>query len=240
MEKIKEFLKINKGSGSGYGYGSGSGSGSGDGSGDGYGLGSGLGSGSGDGSGLGDGSGDGSGSGSGSGDGSGLGSGSGYGYGSGLGDRDGDISIYNNQKVYQIDGISTIIAKVKGNIAYGFILQSDFTLTKCFIVKENNQFAHGAALRDAFESLQEKIYNNFSIEERIVKFKEVFTDFAKKYPAQMFYSWHNVLTGSCKMGRLSFIRDKEININKDQFTVYEFIELTKNHYNGNNIKALLD
>ena len=106
------------------------------------------------------------GSGDGSGDGSGYGSGDGYGYGSGYGSGDvsGDGSGYgdgiksiNGNSIYVVDNIPTIITNVKGNIAEGFILQSDLSLTPCFIAKENNQFSHGNTLHEAFESLREKL-----------------------------------------------------------------------------------
>ena len=41
------------------------------------------------------------------------------------------------------------------------------------------------------------------------------------------------------MGRESFAKDHNINIQTDTFTIYEFIELTKDSYNGENIKLLL-
>jgi len=190
---------------------------------------------------IGDGYGDGSGDGYGSGDGSGNGSGDGSGNGSGDGYGNGyGVTKFNGNEVFQIDGISTIITNIKNNIAIGFILQLDFTLTPCYIVKENNLFSHGSTLKEAFNSLQEKLYNNCPLEERIVKFKEEFRDFSLKYTAEKFFVWHNILTGSCKMGRMSFAKDKNINIETDTLTVYEFIDLTKDQYNGVKIKALLD
>ena len=235
-DRIKQFLNIGygdgSGSGSGYGFGDGSGSGSGYGFGDGYGLGDGYGSGYG----SGDGSGDGSGSGSGSGDGSGSGSGDGYGYGSGSGSG---VKSINGNSIYVVDNIPTIITNVKGNIAKGFILHSDLSLTPCFIVKENNQFSHGNTLHEAFESLQEKLYDDSTEEERIDKFKEHFSDFSKKYSAKDLFIWHHILTGSCKFGREIFCKDRNIDINKDEFTIYEFIDLTKDSYMGEIIKKLL-
>ena len=236
MEKIiNDFLNIyqlfknnsgsGSGSGNGYGSGSGYGFGFGDGSGDDFGNGYGFGFGDGSGDGYGFGFGDGSGSGSGD--------------GSGDGDGGTDIIIYNNQIVYNIDTVPTIIEHVRNNIAAGYILQNDFTLTKCFIVKENNYFSHGSTLKEAYKSLFKKLNNNYTIEEKIIKFKNEFKDFSKKYPAKSFFVWHNVLTNSCKLGRLSFVKDKNINLEKDFFTVYEFIELTKNLYNGENIMKLL-
>ena len=230
-DRIKQFLNI--GSGSGSGYGSGSGSGDCDGYGSGYGDGDGDGYGSGDC----DGSGSGSGSGSGYGSGSGSGYGYGYGYGSGSGDGYGVKSI-NGNPIYVVDNIPTIITNVKGNIAKGFILHSDLSLTPCFIVKENNQFSHGNTLHEAFESLQEKLYDDSTEEERIDKFKEHFSDFSKKYSAKDLFIWHHVLTGSCKAGREAFCKDKGIDVNNDRFTVYEFIELTKNSYGGDIIRRL--
>ena len=208
-DRIKQFLSI--GSGYGYGYGSGSGYGYGDGSGSGYD------------------SGDGYGSGYGSGDGDGDGSGSGSGYG---------IKSINGNSIYVVDNIPTIITNVKGNIAKGFILQSVLSLTPCFIAKENNQISHGNTLHEAFESLREKLYDDSTEEERILKFKEHFSDFSRKYSAKDLFIWHHVLTGSCKAGREAFCKDKGIDVDNDRFTVYEFIELTKNSYGGEIIRKL--
>ena len=210
-DRIKQFLNI--GYGCGYGYGSGCGYG--DGSGDGCGSGCGYGCGYGSGYGCGYGSGD----------------GCGYGYGSG-------VKSINGNPIYVVDNIPTIITNVKGNIAKGFILHSDLSLTPCFIVKENNQFSHGNTLHEAFESLQEKLYDDSTEEERILKFKEHFSDFSKKYSAKDLFIWHHVLTGSCKAGREAFCMDKGIDVDNDRFTVYEFIELTKNSYGGDIIRRL--
>ena len=225
MEKIKEFLNIDFGSG----YGSGDGSGSGYGSGDGYGYGSGYGSGYGDGSGYGSGYGDGSGDGSGSGSGSGDGSGYGSGYGS-------MIKMFFNYNVYMIDGIQTIIKSVRNNVAKGFILQSDLTLTPCYIIKQNNIFAHGETLHDAMRSLQEKLFENLSEEERIEEFVKCHEK-DKMYSNKDFFEWHNKLTGSCLAGRNAFVKDHCIDIDGES-TVDEFIKLTENSYGGNIIKKL--
>ena len=228
-DKIKQFLNT------GYGYGSGFG----DGSGDGSGFGDGSGYGSGDGSGFGDGSGYGDGYGYGYGYGDGSGDGYGYGYGDGSGDGYGyGVKSVNGNTIYIVDNIPTIITNVKGNIAKGFIFQSDLSLTPCFIVKGNNQFSHGSTLHEAFESLQEKLYDDSTEEERIDKFKENFSDFSKKYSAKELFVWHHILTGSCKAGRESFCRDKGIDVDNDKFTVYEFIELTRNSYGGEVIRKL--
>ena len=168
-----------------------------------------------------------------------LGVDSGSDSGSGSGDGYGLASI-NGKKIYKIDSVPTIIASIKGNIAKGFILASDLTLSPCFVVKEGNKFAHGVTLHESFNSLQEKLYENSSEEERLSKFKEHFPDFGKKYSAKELFIWHHVLTGSCAEGRKAFARSHNIEIEADSFTIYEFIELAKNSYNGGVIKKLLN
>ena len=151
MEKIKEFLEVpavktyGYGDSSSYCYYSG------------YGCGSGSGCDSGEGLGFG----------SGSSCGSGYGSSYGFGYGYG----DGDIlyfgiSEYNNLKVYIIDDIPTIITSVHNNTAKGYIVNNDLTLTKCYIAKGNNKFAHEDTLKKAVEDLHNKIF----AESRVISF----------------------------------------------------------------------
>lgn len=146
-ERIKAFLDVSAGSGFGAGSGAGSGNGSGNGSdfytgfGDDFGFGFGFG------------------------DGAGVGAGNSYGYGyDGAGDCAGDgsgdgsgIPEFNGRKVYQIDGVATLIDSVSGNFAKGKILNSDFTLTPCYISKVEGCFAHGETLAKAEKTAEKKI-----------------------------------------------------------------------------------
>lgn len=223
------------GSGSGKGHGSGYGSGHGSGSGYGYGKGSGYGKGYG--CGWGDGSGYGSGDGSGYGDGLGAGSGSGYGSGDGYGFRNAPgIGMFNNQQVRSIDNTPTIITSLKGNIAKGFILNSDFTLSPCFVVKHNSVFAHGETLHEAQQALERKLFDGMEVEEKIEMFLKEFEP-NKKYKGSVFFDWHNKLTGSCEMGRKSFVRDNSLSLD-GEYTVDEFIAITENSYGSEIIKQL--
>lgn len=194
----------------------------------------------------------GSGEGNGYGNGDGYGDGYGYGYGDGHGDGhgyghgDGDKNFYsdsgiksiNGDKVYNIDGINTIIKSIKRNIAKGFILRNDLTLVPCYVVKNDYFFAHGDTIETALKSLQEKTDLNLPIPQRIINFKNQFRDFNVKIKAQVLYDWHFKLTGSCKTGRDTFCINNNINIEKDKFTVNEFIALTKDSYKGEIIKLL--
>lgn len=214
--KIKNFLNLSYGYGYGYG----------DGYGYGYGYGHGYGDGSG--SGFGDGSGFGSGDGYGSGFGDGDGSGDGYGFG---------VKEVNGDTVYIVDDVPTIIKSVRDNIAQGFILQRDLTLKPCYIVKEQNMFAHGDTLHDAFTALQEKLYDDSTEEERIEAFRKKFPEYDTLYPNRDIFAYHHVLTGSCRMGRESFCKDKGIDLDGST-TVREFFELTKDSYGGDVICKL--
>ena len=232
QEKIKVFLSIDTGYGDGYG--SGSGSGYGDGYGDGYGSGSGSGDGSG--SGSGDGSGDGYGYGDGYGSGSGSGSGDGYGSGSGYGDG---IEKFNGMQVHLIDKVQTIITAVHDNVAKGFLLQSDLSLTPCYVVKGNNCFSHGATLREAMTALTDKMFDGMPEEERIVEFVKAHPDKDKAYPNQDLFEWHHRLTGSCMAGRNAFVKDKGLTMDGET-TVTDFIKLTENAYGGSTIRKLAE
>ena len=232
MEKIEKWLRDNP---EGYGYGSGYGSGSGYGCGDGYGCGSGYG----DGYGCGYGSGYGSGSGYGCGDGDGYGFGYGSGSGYGCGDGDGygyGIGTFNGQKVYMVDGIQTIIKRAHGAYADGYILNDDLSLTPCFIAKGHGYFAHGNTGEEAREALTAKIFENMDSEEAIESFMDKFKP-GEKYPGTEFFEWHHYLTGSCLMGRESFVRNHNLDVNA-MYTVDEFIALCENDYGSEIIKEL--
>ena len=210
MEKVSE-KDIEQFLAIGYGYGYGYGSGSGYGSGYGYGYGSGSGYGSGD--------------------------GSGYGSGDGSGDGSG-IKVLNGQKVYKVDGINTIFESIHGTYAKGFILKSDLTLEPTFIVKCGDYFAHGATLREALDEAAEKYEQYMPVEERIEHFIKEFPDKNAKIPAKKLFNWHHILTGSCKQGRLSFCEAHDIDLERDEFTMDEFIELTENSYGSDVIRKL--
>lgn len=232
MEKIKgldEFLKIdsNDGSGRSCGYG--------------YVTGDGLGNNASDGWSSMHGSGTGFSSSSGYSDDSGYGSGDSYGCGcddeSGYGYGSSDnLSVFNHNKVYKIDYVPTIITSIKGKVAKGFILNGDFSLDKCFVVKDSNLFAHGRTLREALQSLNEKKWENLDTNEVIAEFCKYFEK-GKSYKGSEFFKWHHYLTGSCLQGRETFVKNHNLNLD-DEFTVDEFIELTENDYGGEIINQL--
>lgn len=153
--------------------------------------------------------------------------GSGYGFG---------IASFCGQKVYNIDTIATIIQSVHGNYAKGFILNSDFTLKKTYIAKGFGWFAHGSTLREAHEYLEYKIETYMSIEEKQDEFKRKFNK-NDSYSGEEFFEWHHLLTGSCLLGRETFVKAKGLDL-KAKYTVNEFLKIVEGAYGWDSIEGL--
>ena len=231
----------------------------------GYGCGSGKGTDCGSGYGGGDGNGDGRGCSSGyshyysfayicgNGNGSGYGYGYGYGSGNGSGNGNGDcnesvegsgvsvmnIKTFNGHIIDYIDGVLTIITNIHNNVASGFIIGFDMTLIPCYVAKAGNSFAHGKTLKDAVKDAEAKEMGEMPIEERIEKFIEVFGSLDSEHTGKEFYDWHNILTGSCRMGRDKFCKENGIDLTK-KYSVKYFLNITKNSYGGDIIKRIIN
>lgn len=165
---------------------------------------------------------------------------SGYGFGSGSCNGDGDdytIAYINGDRIYYIDGLPTVITSVRDNVAMGVIFNKDFTFTPCYIVKENGEFAHGSTLHEASLSLQEKLYDDSTDEERLEAFKRKFPEYDTPYSNADLYVYHHVLTGSCRLGRDNFREQHGLTM-EGTMTVREFVELTKGEYGGDIVKRL--
>lgn len=162
-----------------------------------------------------------------------------YSWGFGYGNRDeADIKYLNGKKIYQVDGVPTIIESVHGNYAKGRVLNSDFTTEECFIAKYENYFAHGQTLKEAQSDAKSKYEQNIPIEERIARFNKEYPNRNVKVPASDLFRWHNLLTGSCLFGRKQFCEEHNIDYENGEYTVNEFIEITKNAYGSFVIKQL--
>ena len=141
--------------------------------------------------------------------------------------------------MHTIDEVPTILRHVRGNVAHGVILNLDLTTTNCYVVKQDNCFAHGKTLAKAMEALRDKLFENMPEEDRIAAFLAE-TEDGKAYPAQYFYDWHHRLTGSCDMGRRQFARDHGIDVDSDTMTLREFLALTKDAYGGSVIRKAME
>lgn len=143
----------------------------------------------------------------------------------------------NGHAVHIIDNTLTIITSVHNNIAKGFVVRTDLQLIPCYIVRDGDMFAHGETLRNAFDSLQEKLYDDSTEEERIEAFKKKFPEYDVKYSNRDLFTYHHVLTGSCKMGRETFVANRGLSLDGET-SIREFVELTKDSYGGEIIKRL--
>ena len=163
----------------------------------------------------------------------------GYGYGSGSGYGDG-VKLYNGRVVYLIDGVRTLVDEVKGVFAKGWIIKADMTLEPCWIARVGNSFAHGKDIHAAHLDALDKHQRNMPVEERLDSFVKTHPDMSARYEGMDLFRWHNILTGSCEMGRRSFCRDRGIDPETVQFTVEEFVRLTCDSYGSDVIRQLAD
>ena len=197
--------------------------------------------------GNGSGYGDGYGHGNGSGYGDGYGSSEGYGYGYGYVDGYSSgyvggygIRIFNSMPVEWIDGVPTLIDRRHGRFARGWILCRDLTLSPCCVVRnEDGLAAHGKTMREAMNALTDKEMQNKTPEERVADFMKCH-EVNTKYPARDLFEWHHHLTGSCLEGRKAFCRDHRIDIDHDEFTPQEFVNLTRKSYGYQVIELLAE
>ena len=168
-------------------------------------------------------------------------SGDGYGDGCGYGDGDGDgIKSYNGHEVYIIDDMQTIIYSVHGHIARGATINSDLTLSDCYIAKCGDYFAHGETAKQAMADALSKAWQNKPIEERIDYVIGKYPNVDVPIEHSTLFSLHNFLTGSCLFGRQEFAKSHSLDPEHGAMTMREFIHLTKDAYGGGNIRQLAD
>lgn len=148
------------------------------------------------------------------------------------------ITEFDGHPVYYIDSIPTVLLSVHGDIAKGYTIESDLTTSKCVVARGHGYFAHGESVKEAMDDLERKIMANMPIEEKIAQFMERF-DLDGEYSAEEFYNWHSTLTGSCKMGRDSFIKSHGINLT-DRVTTRYFLDITKDAYGSEVIQRLTE
>ena len=149
------------------------------------------------------------------------------------------VIVRGDRSVHLVDDVATIFTSIHGNVAKGFILQSDLSMTPCYVVRGNNCFAHGDDLHQAMAALTDKMFDDMPEEDRIAAFIEAHPDKDAQYSHKDLYDWHHRLTGSCVAGRNAFAKDHGIDM-EGSSTVSYFIDLTKNAYGGHVIKNLAE
>ena len=134
-----------------------------------------------------------------------------------------------------IDGVPTILTRIIGSAAKGFIVHADLSIAPTFVCKQGNTFSHGETLHKAREALLEKLFDDMPTEERIAAFCKEFKPGVRR-PAMDFFSWHHRLTGSCEQGRREFARQHDVDIDRDELTPEEFFALTRDSYGSGIIR----
>ena len=119
----------------------------------------------------------------------------------------------------------------------GYIVQSDLTLEPCYIARCDNSFAHGDTLHEAVSDATGKAIRKKPVDERIDEFIAHFGSVDSIHKGQEFYDWHNILTGSCKMGRNQFCNENGIDLNAD-YTVGYFLNITSSSYGSDVIRRI--
>ena len=136
-----------------------------------------------------------------------------------------------------IDKVATLIDSVRGDFAKARILNSDLTLTPCYIAKVGNYFAHGLSLKQAYKDALDKAMESMSEEDRIEQFRAKYPSLDCKDTCAELSKWHHILTGSCSMGRELFIKEHGLDLDKE-YTVGYFLDITESSYGGNIIKQV--
>jgi hypothetical protein len=127
-----------------------------------------------------------------------------------------------------VDEVDTLIDSVKGNVARGHIVNSDFSLSKTFIAKVGGSFAHGETIEKAMSDATRKHLEDASTEERVDEFLKQF-DGAADYSAEELMEGYRLLSGACEQGCLSFMKNKSI-IAADRFTLTQFVDIVLGAY----------
>ena len=136
-----------------------------------------------------------------------------------------------------IDKVATLIDSVRGDFAKARILNTDLTLTPCYIAKVGNCFAHGDTLKQAYQDALDKAMEDMPEEERIDMFRKQYPSLDCKDTCAELSKWHHILTGSCSIGRKQFIKEHGLNLDK-VYTVGYFLSITESSYGGKIIKRV--
>ena len=85
--------------------------------------------------------------------------------------------------------------------------------------------------------MNDKLIANKDVDGRIDAFIDAFPLVDSFVSGEELFRWHHLLTGSCLQGRKNFVVERGLDMNAE-FTILEFIALTRNAFGGNVIKEL--
>lgn len=87
---------------------------------------------------------------------------------------------------------------------------------------------------------ERRVVKSLPIEERISRFVAQYPTLDSKASASDLFSWHHILTGSCEFGRKEFCKNKGVSWEEGEWTIRDFLELTKDAYGKEIIRQVID
>lgn len=116
-----------------------------------------------------------------------------------------NILSFNGHKVYMIDGYALYFTHIHKPWALAKIIKNDLTTQDCYIGKINNHIVVANSIRDALNSLREKInQNNDNDYDIALAFVYAHPDYEKEYDWDEMVFWHSLSEFSCYNGRRKF------------------------------------
>lgn len=148
------------------------------------------------------------------------------------------IKSYNGRSIYYIEGRRVMFDQIHGNFAKCTILRIDLTTYESWLVKDFGFIAFGKTIKDAYNNARLKSWQTIPIEDRIQQFVDTHP-LDKVFSNKELFEWHDILTGSCMVGKYQFCRKNKIDLNK-QTSVKEFLLLVKNEYKSDIIQQIIN
>lgn len=149
-----------------------------------------------------------------------------------------NIKTYNNRFVYYIDNRRIMFDQIHGNFAKCTCINIDLTTYQVWLVKDFGVLAFGNTIKEAHHNAKLKSWQLIPIETRIKQFVETHP-LDKEFSNKELFEWHDILTGSCMVGKYHFCRKNKIDLNK-QTSVKEFLLLVKNEYKSDIIQQIIN
>ena len=129
-------------------------------------------------------------------------------------------------------GKKVIVRAYGAGVFYGTFVEKE---GQTVVLKDARRVYYWSGASDCNELA--KWTKNRPLEERIADFCRLFPTSETTAKCSVFYDWHNILTGSCRMGRDQFVKEHGLDMDAE-YTVEYFIKITRNAYGGDVIRQL--
>lgn len=142
-----------------------------------------------------------------------------------------NIESFNGFPVHNIDGKDIIIYSVYGNYAKCGIINSDFSIKKCFIAKQGNYFAYSDTLEQALFYANNECSVNSPLHKIIKQLNKKYPDrYNTKVPIRELFLWHHIITGASFDWQKEYCKHFNIDYYNDEYTVDYFFKMIQYAY----------